>query len=466
MKKEGSKIKDILLGKLRDGQAMTGREQLKLVFCLSLPAILAQLSVIVMDYIDTSMVGHLGAGPSASIGLVASTTWIFGGFCMATSSGFSVQVAHLVGAKRFDRARQVLREALTSVIIFSVLLGLVGVAISGALPHWLGGNEDICADASAYFLIYTAFLPVLQIGFTCSAMLQASGNMKVPAILNVLMCVLDVLFNYIFIYGLDMGVKGAALGTGLAELVAALLAFSFLAFRSEELKLAGERGSFIPSKESLRTALGISSPMWLQNVIMRGAHICSILIVAPLGTVAIAANAFAIIAEGVCYMPGYGMEESATTLVGQSLGARRKDMARRFALISTGMGALLVTSLAVLMFILAPWMMGLLSSDADVVALGTRCLRLEAFAETFYAISMVAYGSFVGAGDTFVPSIMNFGSMWVVRIGLALILVPHFGLMGYWIAMCVELNVRGIIFLARLLRGRWLNKDLKLNVTN
>ena len=83
-------------------------------------------------------------------------------------------------------------------------------------------------------------------------------------------------------------------------------------------------------------------------------------------------------------------------------------------------------------------------------------LRIEAFAETLYAVSIVAYGAFVGAGDTLVPSIMNFGSIWIVRIGLALLLTPKYGLEGYWIAMCVELNIRGIIFLLRLRGNKWL----------
>lgn len=453
-------IKESLLERLRSGGQLSGWDQVRLVFTLSLPAILAQVCTIMMQYIDASMVGHLGAGPSASIGLVSTTTWIFGGFCMATGSGFSVQVAHLVGAEQYDKARAVLRQALFSVLIFSVFMSVLGVAISQPLPHWLGGEEAICADATGYFLIYSAFIPFMQMSFTSAAMLQATGDMKIPAILEVLMCVMDVVFNYIFIYRMDMGVRGAALGTALAEVITGIAMLGHLVVKSPELNLLQDRGSFIPKKETLKTALGISSPMWLQNIIIRGAHICSTVIVAPLGMVSIAANAFAITAESFCYMPAYGMEESATALVGQSIGARRKDLARRFALIATGMGAALVTVLAVLMYIFAPQMMEILSKDPDVVSLGARCLRIEAFADTLYAVSMVAYGACVGAGDTLVPSIYNFTSMWVVRIGLALILVPYFGLVGYWIAMCVELNFRGLIFLWRILGQRWLRKDL------
>ena len=453
-------IKQEMLRKLRTGQEMSLAEQVRLVFTLSLPAILAQFSTILMQYIDASMVGSLGAGPSASIGLVSTTTWIFGGFCMATSSGFSVQVAHLIGAGRNARAREILREALLCVLLFSAAMAAIGLSIAGPLPRWLGGEEAILSDATGYFFIYSAFLPFMQMAFTCGSILQASGNMKVPARLNVLMCFLDVAFNYLFIFVLGMGVRGAALGTGMAELVTAGLMFYELGWRSEELCIMREKGSYLPEKETLKTAFGITSPMWLQNIILRGAHICSTVIVAPLGMVSIAANSFAIIAESFCYMPGYGMEEAATTLVGQSIGASRKDLARRFGLMATALGAGMMTVLAAVMFIFAPQLMDLLSNDPDVIALGARCLRLEAFAETMYGVSIVAYGACVGAGDTLVPSIMNFGCMWVVRIGLALLLTPKFGLMGYWIAMCADLNVRGVVFLTRILGRRWLRKDI------
>lgn len=459
-------MKDILLGKIRSGQPMSGREQLRLSFILSLPAILAQVSTILMQYIDAGMVGRLGAQQAAAIGLVSTTSWIFGGFCIASSSGFTVQVAQRIGAGDFAGARSVLRKSLTALALFSTCLALLGVAISGSLPGWLGGAPEVYADASAYFAIHTAFLPTMQLCFTAGAMLQASGNMKIPGLLNVAMCMLDVGFNYLFIYRLGMGVKGAAIGTGLAEIVTAAAMLWFLLVRSPELNLrqdhhvAAQLRSFIPDEETLQTAFGICGPMWLQNLIMRGAYVMSTLIVAPLGTIAIAANSFAIIAESFCYMPGYGMEEAATTLIGQAVGARRKELARRFAWITTAAGALMMASLAALMYAFAPQMMGLLTTDKEVIALGARVLRIEAFAELMYGVSIVAYGACVGAGDTLMPSVLNFGSMWVVRIGLAVLLTPAYGLVGYWVAMCVELNVRGLLFARRISGRKWLEKDI------
>ena len=448
--------KDILLGMIRSGRQMSLRQQLSLAVMLSLPAILAQMSSMLMQYIDTGMVGRLGANPSASIGLIATSTWIFSGFTAGACSGFSVQVAHLCGAKDFKGARCVLRQGLTSVLILGFVLGTIGVAISGSLPRWLGGSPEIVKDASRYFLIFSAFIPIGAIGWAASAMLQASGNMKVPSIMYTGMCLLDVVFNYIFIFKCGMGVTGAALGTGLSELVTSAFAVWYVLARSRELNVKGEDGTFVPRRKTLDNAWGITAPMWLQNLVMRGAYVMSTVIVAPLGAIAIAANAFAITAESFCYMPTYGIEEASTTLIGQSIGAGRKEVAKQFSRITMSMGALIQTLLAAVMFIFAPQLMALLSVDPDVVALGAKVLRIEAFAETMYAFSIVGYGCCVGAGDTLVPSMMNFCSMWLVRILLALVLTPRMGLTGYWIAMCAELNIRGLLFLWRLKGDRWM----------
>lgn len=451
--------KDILLGKLRSGETLTGREQLKLVMILSVPAILAQLSMCMMTYIDAAMVGRLGSAQSAGLGLVSSTTWILGGFCYANSSSFTVQIAHKCGAKDFAGARRIFCEGLATVLLFAVCLAAFGVSISSALPQWLGGGEDIIGYARDYFRIYAFCLPFFQLAVFAEGALISTGNIKVSSATSVVMCVLDVLFNYLFIYVLGLGVKGAALGTGLATLTAAIFMHFYIQFKSPELK-----GRGLPfrsmKKETASQAWTIAWPLWLQNIVSRGAYIAATVVVAPLGTIAIAANSFAITAEGFCYMPGYGVQDAAITLIGQSLGAKRRDMARRFTTMTIAAGASMMTALAVLMYAFAPQIMGLLSVDPEVIALGAKCLRIEAFAETMFAVSIVANGCCTGAGDTLVPSSINLLSMWFIRIGLAILLIPHFGLIGYWIGMATELNVKGIIFAIRVRGHRWMDTRL------
>lgn len=464
---------DILLAMIRDGKPMTLSQQLRLTVQLSVPAIIAQLSSIVMQYIDAAMVGSLGAEESASIGLVSTTTWLFWGLCVAAATGFSVQVAHRIGAGDMQGARAILRQSVTATLGFSLLLATIGTTISGTLPKWLGGDISIRHDASLYFLIFSLFLPALQMNFLAGGMLRCSGNMHVPSLLGVVMCVLDVIFNFFLIFpsrewniagffftmpGAGLGVKGAALGTAAAEVVVAVVLLRYLWTRSDELRLTRECGSFRPSLNTLKKALHIGLPMGVEHIVICGAQIMTTVIVAPLGIFAIAANSFAITAESLCYMPGYGIADAATTLVGQSLGAKRRKLTRSFAHITVFMGMAVMGIMGVFMYLFAPQIIGLMTPVDEICELGVMALRIEAFAEPMFAASIVAYGVFVGATDTLIPCLMNFFSIWAVRLSLAAILAPSLGLKGVWIAMCVELCFRGTIFLVRLKRERWMKK--------
>ena len=250
--------------------------------------------------------------------------------------------------------------------------------------------------------------------------------------------------------GAGLGVEGAAWGTGLAELVVAVLMMWYLFTRSRDLRLVGERGKFRPAIKTLKKAFHIGIPMGVEHAVICGAQIMTTVIVAPLGVFAIAANSFAITAESLCYMPGYGIADAATTLVGQSYGAGRRDLTRRFAYITVYMGMLVMGIMGVIMYVGAPFIIGTMTPDAEVLALGTEALRIEAFAEPMFAASIVAYGVFVGMGNTIIPSVMNFVSIWAVRLTLAAWLAPLMGLKGVWLAMCIELCFRGCIFLIRL----------------
>jgi putative MATE family efflux protein len=378
-----------------------------------------------------------------------------GGLASAVNMGFSVQVAHFIGANDFEAARRVLRQSLVCSFLWSLMLSFTAVAIHLQLPFWLGGSAEIAHDASMYFLIVGLAGIFFQMEGLAASMLKCSGNMKIPSALNIMMCVLDVIFNYLFIYQLNMGVKGAAMGTALAELVTAILMLYFLIVRSDMLSLVGRQGSFRPKADTIRTAFKIGAPMGLQHLLMGSAQIVSTIIVAPLGTVAIAANSMAITVESLCYMPGYGIAEAATTLVGQGIGAGQKLLTRSFAHLSVGLGMLVMTVMGVLMFVFAPELMAVMSPVEAIVEQGAEALRIEAFAEPMFAATIVANGVFIGAGDTLIPAIMSLASMWGVRLTLAASLAPRFGLKGVWTAMAIDLSVRGILFLTRLFKGKW-----------
>ena len=368
------KNSELLLSYIREGRTMNQREKLWLIVSLSIPSILAQISATVMFFIDASMVGHLGAKASAAIGLVETTGWLMGGLASAANMGFSVQVAHFIGANDFEAARRVLRQSLICCLIWALVISLTAIAISPSLPYWLGGTEEIAHDASLYFAIFGFCGIFFQMEGLAGSMLKCSGNMKIPSILNIGMCVMDVAFNYLFIYILDMGVMGAAVGTGVAMLITAALMMYFLLVRSKILALVGRPGSFKLKSDTVGTAFKIGVPMGLQHMLMGGAYIVSTIIVAPLGTIAIAAHSLAITVESLCYMPGYGIAEAATTLVGQGIGAGQKMLTRSFARMSVGLGIGVMTMMGILMWIFAPELMGIMSPVEEVIAQGLRRL--------------------------------------------------------------------------------------------
>ena len=447
-----------LLSYIREGREMTRHEKLSLIIQLSIPSILAQISATVMFFIDASMVGHLGAKASAAIGLVETTGWLMGGLASAANMGFSVQVAHFIGANDFKAARRVLRQSLVCCLIWALVISATALIIAPSLPYWLGGSAEIAHDASLYFAIIGLCGIFFQMEGLAGSMLKCSGNMKIPSMLNIGMCVMDVVFNYCFIYILDMGVMGAAIGTGVAELITACLMLYFLLAKSSMLSLSGHPGSFKPKSDTVSTAFKIGAPMGLQHLLMGSAQIVSTLIVAPLGTIAIAAHSLAITVESLCYMPGYGIAEAATTLVGQGIGAGQQLLTRSFARMSVALGIAVMTMMGLLMWIFAPELMALMSPVEEVIAQGTQVLRIEAWAEPMFAAAIVANGVFIGAGDTLIPAIMSLASMWAVRLTLAASLAPKFGLKGVWTAMAIELTFRGSIFLTRLFKGGWAGK--------
>ena len=150
---------------IREGRAMARSEKLNLIVGLSIPSMLAQISTVMMFFIDASMVGHLGAEASASIGLIESTNWLIGSLLSAAATGFSVQVAHFIGANDFVKARQVFRHALICGLVFSLCVTLACVGVHSHLPYWLGGGADIAGNSSRYFLIRFGF--ALRIPVSC-----------------------------------------------------------------------------------------------------------------------------------------------------------------------------------------------------------------------------------------------------------------------------------------------------------
>ena len=457
-----------LSARMRQGETIPSRQTAQVALALSIPSILEQLVVTAMGYIDAAMVGHIGAEATASIGIVSSSTWLLHGVLVGLYTALSIQIAQYLGADRQDDARSVLRQAMLFNVILGVGAALFGLGISPFLPGWLGADPSLRANATSYFAIWSAALPFTMAMGLYLSILRAAGNALTASLISVLVCVLDAIFNFflinptrtlwgITVWGAGLGVPGAALGTALATVVGGLLALAILLLRAGPLCIR-KPAPWKITRSCLRNLLWVGGPLAGERAAISLAQVVLVRIVAGLGTVAIAANSLAVNAEGLCYMAGYGIQSAAVTLIGQAVGANRKDMAKRFAWLCTGMGIGIMALTGAGMYLFAPNLMGIFTADTAVIALGAQVLRIEALAEPMFGASIVASGAMQGAGDSAGCFVLNLVSMWGIRLTLATLLAPRFGLVGVWFAMSFELTMRGVLFLVRLVRGRWLDK--------
>ena len=450
------------------------------VLFLAWPAIIEQIMLTLVQYVDTAMVGSLGSNATAAVGLTSSTTWLFNGFFNAAAIGFSVQVAQHLGAGRQEDAKRVTWQALRFVGIFGVMMGAIAFALSFYLPAMLGADPAIRGDASLYFRIMACAMPFTLGSNMLSAVIRCAGDTRTPMLLNLMINVLNVILNTVFIYaprtvtllgrevfvwGAGWGVGGAAFASGLSTAIVACLFLVVLLRKKSPIQISlKQRYPF--ERHCLLTAWRLGLPAALERSTLCVAQIVITALITGIGTVAVAANHLAVTAESISYLPASGVAVAGTTLVGQAIGAGRKDLAKRFARMVSWMGVAIMTFGGGVLFLFSEPLIRIFSTDLEVIALGSQVLRIVAFAEPLFGASIVASGALRGAGDSKGPFLINLATMWVVRITLSLVLVGSLGLIGVWLAMAAELCARGLIFMIRLYRGKWLHIDLFQNRAN
>ena len=303
---------ELLLTKIRNGDTLSQREMILTVLLLSGPAIFSQLSTVIMQYLDAAMVGRLGSSQAASIALVSSSTWLIGGQINAMIIGFNILIAHEIGAKCNVHARSLMKHELLWMGLFTLLLSVICVIVSPYLPVVLGGDASIIKDASSYFRIYGLSLIFLGMVRSCGGMIQATGEILIVSLINVLMCCLDVIFNALFIFpshtfymlpGLNLGVTGAALGTMASHVVGGLILLFYLCAVSQKLKFRAHE-HFKLNLSDVREAVRLSLPVSFNEFVYGSAQMMLTRIISPLGPLSLAAHSFAVTAESICYMPG------------------------------------------------------------------------------------------------------------------------------------------------------------------
>lgn len=448
-----------------------GKNPVQTVLLLSWPAIIEQIMLTMVNYVDTAMVGSLGAHATAAVGITASCLNLLNGLFAAFGVGFSIQVAQNIGAGDYEECRLAIRQAVLSVFSFGILVTLLCQAVASPLPVWLGADPGIVEDAGAYFRIISSIM-VLHMGSAVySAILRCSGDTKTPMLLNVLTNVLNVILNTLFIFptktyqsflgpitlpGLGWGVRGAATASAISMGTIGLLLL-ITTFRRKGEAHISLRQDWRFSPHIWRTAAYFGLPVAFERFTISFGAIIYTTMVSRLGTVALAAHTIANTAEGISYLPANGIQFAATTLVGQAKGAEDREMAFRFGRIVTRMGLILGAVMLVVLFIFAEPLVSIFTSDPQVIHFASGVLRIEALIQPLLNASIVLVGVMRGGGDVRYQFFVSLFCMWGIRLVSAYVLAfpCGLGIYGIWCGMATDLGMRGVLNLLRFRTGKW-----------
>jgi putative MATE family efflux protein len=426
---------------------------------LAWPAILGNLMQTIVSMVDLVMVGRLGAVSVASVGLGGQMLWFSHALMVSVSVGTTALVARFIGAKQKKDAEHVLVQSLILVLLLSSVLTLFWYVSAERMLLLIGAAEDVAELGGMYIRIVFMSTPSIFLIFTCEGALRGAGDTKTPMKIGITMNVINVILNYILIFGKlgfpALGVKGAAIATAIAYVWASVTYLVILS--SNKFVLGVSRRDFCFDAEMVKRIIRIGIPASIQRVIMSSSMIFYVSIIAGFGTTALAAHQIGLRVESLSYMPGFGFAVAATALVGQNLGSKNPQKAEESGWEAAKLCALLMGTAGIFMIVFPKQMAHLFVADPEVVDLAAWYLRVVAVSEPPLAVIFTLAGGLQGAGDTRSPLYISIFGLWLFRIPLAYFLgvVLGWGAVGAWTAMTVDTFVRGGLYVYRFRMGKW-----------
>lgn len=410
---------------------------------------------------DMMMVGNLGSWAISSVGLTTQPKFLLMSLFMSMNVGATALVARAKGQGNQKRAYLILRQALILTLVLSSIASVLGYVFAEQLVSFMGAAEQRTLIAG------TQYLRIQMIGFvglaltsTVTATLRGVGSTRVAMVYNLISNVVNVLFNFLLIEGRfgfpRMEIAGASLATIIGQFTAMVLAFTTVIRGNHYLKL-DIREKFRPHWETMKGIFRIGLPAMGEQMVMRAGMIIFAKTVASLGTVSFAIHNICMNIQALSFMNGNAFAVSATSLVGQSLGKKRPDMAQAYSSRTRRLGMSVSILLALTFFFFGELIVGLYSKEAIVISTGKNILMFVALVQPLQSSQFILSGALRGAGDTRATAVISFLTVLLIRPGLALLLVKVFdlGLYGAWIALVCDQAVRSLLILIRFNSGKW-----------
>ncbi len=445
---------------------------------IALPSFVELILTQLASMVDMMMVGSMGgeANPEigvqalSAVGLTTQPKFLLMATFIAMNTGVTALVARNKGTGNKEKANLVVRQGLLFTFCATVILSILGVIFARPMVIFMGSKEEIVTKwATQYLQIQMAGFITMALTSTITASLRAVGDSKTCMIYNMIANVVNVIFNWLLIYGHlgfpELGVAGASLATVLGQFVAFVIAFSVLLRGNGFLKLEFKLG-FRPDRPTLTNMVHIGLPAMVEQLLMRAGMIVFAITIASLGTAAYATHQVCMNIQALSFMTGQAFAVSATTLMGQSLGKRRNDMAQAYCgrTRTIGLGCAIVLGVIFLFF--GEFIVSLYNKDPEIIRMGGQIMMFVAFLQPLQTSQFIIAGALRGAGDTKATAIITFITVLLIRPLTAIALVKiGLGLYGAWIALALDQLVRSVLVLVRYQGGHWKLIKLKTEQT-
>jgi len=429
---------------------MATKKEIKEILNLALPAVGEMLLYMVVWVIDTMMVGQFGGKDSVSVvGLASEIIYTFSNIfiAMGISIGITSYVARSIGAKDFESAEKYASQGIFLGFIFAIFISLILFTFAE--------NFLIIAGATGNVLVLgRIFIKIASIGIffnmlmnVLNAILRAQGNTKTPMIGASIVIFINILLDWILIFGRfgfpPLGAKGSAIATTIAQITGFI--FIMLYYFNQKILNIELRDIVNFDRQIIVDILKLAFPASLQEAAFDISRLISIFMIMHLGTVAFAANQIATTIESISFMPGWGFAVAATTMAGQMVGAKKYGSAKRYTNISALFAVAIMGTMSILFLAIPHLFIRAFIKDADVIAVGILCLMVASIEQPFMAIGMVYGGGLKGSGNTKTPFIISTISSWFIRLPLmyVVIYILKLGVVYVWFVTAIQWAFEG-----------------------
>lgn len=437
------------------------------ILTIALPSLVELVLTSLTSMADQIMVGRLpgqlGVQALSAVGLCMNPKFILMTALMAINTGTTAVVARYRGMGNQEKANQTFKQSLIFNIFLSAIMMVIGVVFARELIGLIAGNgisETTVEYAVTYFRIQMyGFIPLMMTN-TVTSTLRAIGDSKMPMVYNTIANVVNLFFNYGLIYGKlgmpEMDVAGASLATVIGQCVAFVIAM-YIMFSKKRYVYLDFKEKTGYNKTIMNNVLGIGLPSMLEQLCLRIGIIIYSRIVASLGDIAYATHMVCMNIQSLTFMSGMAFQNSATTLMGQSLGRRRLDMADNYTRMTRNISFWISCVIGVVLALFGGQIVNIYNSTPEIVEMGGKLLAIVAITQPFQSSQFVTTGALRGAGDTKYPAVVIFICTLIVRSALGYIFVVQLdmGLIGAWFAIVVDQLLKTAMIFARYNTGKW-----------